>query len=105
MKDKNGKPVGVLSHMTKTHVSESSSVDTLSALTKDFDDIKIDDQLSNEDILSYTYPKEVTNKQNLVLDAVDTARHKEKYKVSQKEEEGQFDISSRSNTSNTGLMD
>lgn len=37
MKDENGKSVGVLSHIVKTHVSESRSEDIISALTKDLD--------------------------------------------------------------------
>ena len=107
MKDENGKPMGVLSHLVKTHVSESSDTDMISALNKDLDDIKIDDQFSNEDILSYTNPHPVTNKQNLLLDAVDVSSDKEKFKASITPEnpKGQINLSSRTNTSNTGLED
>lgn len=70
MKDENGKSVGVLSHIVKTHVSESRSEDMISALTKDLDYIKINDKLSNEEILSYTNPIVETNKLNKLSDSV-----------------------------------
>lgn len=107
MKDENGKPIGVLSHIMKTHVTESRSGDTISTLCKDLDDIKIDDQLSNEEILSYINPREQTNKQNMLSDAIDVSNAKEKFKtsVATEKKEGQFNISAKSNTSNTGLMD
>lgn len=104
MKDKNGNLTGVLSHLVKTHVTDNDSKNSISSLTKNLGDIKINDQLSNEEILSYTYPKEKTNKQNLLLDAIDVKSNEEKYTTSKKEE-GQIDLSSRTNTSNTGLED
>lgn len=70
MKDENEKSVGVLSHIVKTHVSESRSEDMISALNKDLDYIKIDDKLSNEEILSYTNPIVETNKLNKLSDSV-----------------------------------
>lgn len=82
MKDENGRPVGVLSHIIKTHVAESRSEDMISALTKDLDDIKIDDQLSNKEILSYTNPIVQTNKFNKLSDAVDSLTNKEFFKAS-----------------------
>ncbi|WP_286907290.1 hypothetical protein [Clostridium sp. UBA1652] len=77
MKDENGKSVGVLSHIVKTHVSESRSEDMISALTKDLDYIKIDDKLSNEEILSYTNPKVETNKLNKLSDSVNVLNNNE----------------------------
>lgn len=70
MKDENEKSVGVLSHIVKTHVSDSRSEKMISALNKDLDYIKIDDKFSNEEILSYTNPKVETNKLNKLSDSV-----------------------------------
>ncbi len=70
MKDENEKSVGVLSHIVKTHVYDSRSKEMISALNKDLDYIKIDDKLSNEEILSYTNPKVETNKLNKLSDSV-----------------------------------
>lgn len=105
MKDENGKPIGVLGHLTKTHVTESNDGNMLSALNKDLYDTKINDQFSNEEILSYTSPKTQTNKQNVLLDSIDTSSDKEKYRISKNSEKGEINVSSRTNTSNTGLMD
>lgn len=77
MKDENGKSVGVLSHIVKTHVSESRSEDMIAALTKDLDYIKIDDKLSNEEILSYTNPIVETNKLNKLSDSVNVLNNNE----------------------------
>ncbi|MGL4106780.1 hypothetical protein [Clostridium sp. LP20] len=76
MKDENSKDVGVLAHLVKTHVAESSGKDMISALTKDLDNIKIADQSSNEEILSYTNPKVQTNKLNSLSDAVNVSSGK-----------------------------
>ena len=107
MKDENGKPMGVLSHLVKTHVSETSDTDMISALNKDLDDIKIDDQLSNEDIISYTNPNTETNNQNILADSIDASTNKEKFKTSMTSDnpDGEVNLSSMSNTSTTGLMD
>ncbi|MBE6049813.1 MAG: hypothetical protein E7214_03905 [Clostridium sp.] len=105
MKDENGNPIGVLGHLTKTHVTESNDGNMLSALNKDLYDTKINDQFSNEEIISYTAPNTQTNKQNILLDSIDTSSNKEKYINSKNPEKGQVDISSITNTSNTGLMD
>lgn len=106
MIDKNGKTVGVLAHIVKTHVSESSDGDMISALTKNVGDLKIDDQISNEEILSYTNPKSKTNKENILLDAVDVTGNKENFKASitPKDNKEQVDISARPNTSSITLM-
>lgn len=76
MKDEHGKPLGVLAHIVKTHVSESSDEDMISVLTKDLDNIKIADQLSNEEILYYTNPKPKTNKLNVLSDSVNISSDK-----------------------------
>ncbi|MCR4943389.1 MAG: hypothetical protein K5986_02820 [Clostridium sp.] len=104
MQDKNGNQIGVLSHLAKTHVTDNDNINSISSLNKNLGDIKINDQLSNEEILSYTYPKETTNKQNLLLDAINAKSDGEKYHTLESEK-GQIDISSRTNTSNTGLED
>lgn len=107
MRDENGKPVGVLSHLVKTHVTDTSDGEALSALNKDFDHIKINDQFSNEDILSYTDPHVDTNKQNILADAVDVSSDKKRFAGHDPsgEEGKEFNLSSLPNTSNTGLMD
>lgn len=106
MKDENGKTVGVLAHIVKTHISESSDEDMISTLAKNPNDIKIDDQISNEDILSYTNPKSKTNKENILLDAVNVAENKEDFKTSATSENNkeQVDISARPNNSTITLM-
>ncbi|MGG7178333.1 hypothetical protein ACQPU1_12100 [Clostridium paraputrificum] len=78
MKDEKGKDVGVLAHLVKTHVSEANGEAMISALTKDLDNIKIADQSSNEEILSYTNPKVQTNKLNTLSDAVNVSSGNEK---------------------------
>lgn len=106
MKDENGKTVGVLAHIVKIHISESTDEDMISALAKNPNDIKIDDQISNEDILSYTNPKSKTNNQNILLDSVDVTSNKENFKTSltSKTNKEQVDISSRPNTSSITPM-
>ena len=106
MKDENGKTVGVLAHIVKTHLSESSDEDMISTLAKNPNDIKIDDQISNEDILSYTNPKSKTNNQNILLDAIDVTSDKESFKTSltPKTNKEQVNISSKPNTSSITLM-
>lgn len=106
MKDENGKTVGVLAHIIKTHISESSDEDMISTLAKNPNDIKIDDQISNEDILSYTNPKSRANNQNILLDAIDVTSNKESFKTSLTRETNkeQVDISSKPNTSSITLI-
>ncbi|MBE6048147.1 MAG: hypothetical protein E7213_07090 [Clostridium sp.] len=106
MKDKNGNPVGVLAHLTKTHVTNSNDDVMVSTLNKDLNDIKVNDQLSNEDIISYTNPSTETNKQNILADSIDASTNKEKFKTSITSDnpEGEINLSSMSNTSNTGFM-
>jgi len=106
MKDKNGNPVGVLAHLTKTHVTNSNDDVMVSTLYKDLNDIKVNDQLSNEDIISYTNPSTETNKQNILADSIDASTNKEKFKTSITSDnpEGEINLSSMSNTSNTGFM-
>lgn len=106
MKDKNGNPVGVLAHLTKTHVTNSNDDVIVSTLNKDLNDIKVNDQLSNEDIISYTNPSTETNKQNILADSIDASTNKEKFKTSITSDnpEGEINLSSMSNTSNTGFM-
>lgn len=106
MKDKNGNPVGVLAHLTKTHVTNSNDDVMVSTLNKDLNDIKVNDQFSNEDIISYTNPSTETNKQNILADSIDASTNKEKFKTSITSDnpEGEINLSSMSNTSNTGFM-
>lgn len=106
MKDENGKAVGVLAHIVKTHVSESSDEDIICTLSKNLNDIKIDDQMSNEDILSYTNPKSKINKGNSLLDAIDATSDKENFKPSKtsKDNKNQLNISVAPNTSDITLM-
>ncbi len=105
MKDGNGKTIGVLAHIVKTHISESSDENMISTLAKNPNDINIDDQISNEDILSYTNPKSKTNNQNILLDAIDITSDKENSKTPlTPDNKEQVDISSRPNTSTITLM-
>ncbi len=107
MKDKSGNPVGVLAHLTKTHVTGSNDGVMISSLNKNLNDIKVNDQLSNEDIVSYTNPTTETNKENILADSIDALTNKEKFKTSMTSDnpEGEVNLSSMSNTSTTGLMD
>lgn len=107
MKDKNGNPVGVLAHLTKTHVTDSNDGVMVATLNKNLNDIKVNDQLSNEDIISYTNPTTETNKENILVDSIDTSTNKEKFKTSITSDNpgGEVNLSSMSNTSTTGLMD
>lgn len=73
MKDKNGRPVGVLAHELKTHVTESNEADMITTLNKDLDKLKINDHFSNEEILSYMHPRVQTNKQTILSDALDVS--------------------------------
>lgn len=107
MKDKNGNPVGVLAHLTKTHVTDSNDGVMVATLNKNLNDIKVNDQLSNEDIISYTNPNTETNNQNILADSIDASTNKEKFKTSMTSDnpDGEVNLSSMSNTITTGLMD
>ena len=107
MKDKNGNPVGVLAHLTKTHVTDSNDEVMVATLNKNLNDIKVNDQLSNEDIISYTNPTTETNKENILADSIDATTDKERFKTSITSDnpEGEVNLGSLPNTSNTGLMD
>ena len=107
MKDKNGNPVGVLANLTKTHVTDSNDEVMVATLNKHLNDIKVKDQLSNEDIISYTNPSTETNKQNILVDSIDASTNKEKFKTSMTSDnpEGEVNLSSMSSTSTTCLMD
>lgn len=78
MKDENGNPIGVLAHILKTNVTESSAADMITSLNKDLDKIKINDRFSNEEILSYTNPRVQTNKQTTLADAVNISHNYDK---------------------------
>ena len=107
MKDKNGNPVGVLANLTKTHVTDSNDEVMVATLNKNLNDIKVNDQLSNEDIISYTNPSTETNKQNILVDSIDASTNKEKFKTSMTSDnpEGEVNLSSMSSTSTTWLLD
>ena len=107
MKDKNGNPVGVLAHLTKTHVTDSNDEVMVSTLNKNLNDVRVSDQLSNEDIISYTNPTTETNKENILADSIDASTNKEKFKTSITSDnpDGEVNLSSMSNTSTAGIMD
>ena len=78
MKDKNGRPIGVLAHELKTHVTESSGADMITNLNKDLDKFKINDDFSNVEILSYKNPKSQTNKQTILSNVLDASDNHDK---------------------------
>lgn len=78
MKDKNGNPVGVLAHELKTHVTESNESDMITTLNKNLDKLKINDDFSNAEMLSYKNPKPKTNKQNILSDSLDVSHNNNK---------------------------
>lgn len=78
MKDKNGRPIGVLAHELKTHVTESSEADMITNLNKDLDKFKINDDFSNVEILSYKNPKSQTNKQTILSNVLDASDNHDK---------------------------
>lgn len=55
MHDKNGKPTGVLAHLVKTHVTNSSENPATKGLTRKIDNLRIDDKASNEELIDYSY--------------------------------------------------
>lgn len=78
MKDKNGNPVGILVHVLKTHVTESNEANMITNLSKDLDKLKINDDFSNEEILSYMHPKSQTNKQTILSNVLDASDNHDK---------------------------
>lgn len=78
MKDKNRNPVGILAHVLKTHVTESNEANMITNLSKDLDKLKINDDFSNEEILSYMYPKSQTNKQTILSNVLDASDNHDK---------------------------
>ena len=91
MHDKNGNPVGISSHKFKTNISHSND-----------GEMKFNDQLSNEDILNYSNPKVITNKETFLGNAVEVANNM--HKVTNPEQSGndkeKFDISALPNLNN-----
>lgn len=56
------------------------------SLNKDIGEMKFNDQLSNEDILNYSNPKVITNKETFLGDAVEVANNM--HKVTNPEQSG-----------------
>ncbi len=107
MHDKDGKPVGILAHELKTDTSKMSDGDMIISLDKNLENLKINDQASNQDIIYYNNPRPSTNKETLLMNSAAIA--KDINKISDSEDssydEGKFDISSFPETSDTGLME
>lgn len=89
MYDKNGKPIGILAHEIKTHVTNSDDKEMLASLNKDLYNVKINDRFSNGELLSYSNSREITNKQNILADSLDTAHHIKKFTESKNHENEQ----------------
>ena len=66
MHDKDGKPVGILAHELKTDTSKMSDGDMIISLDKNLENLKINDQASNQDIIYYNNPRPSTNKETLL---------------------------------------
>lgn len=102
MHDKNGNPVGISSHKFKTNISHSNDGEMVLSLNKDIGEMKFNDQLSNEDILNYSNPKVITNKETFLGAAVEVANNM--HKVTNPEQSGndkeKFDISALPNINN-----
>ena len=102
MHDKNGNPIGISARKFETNISHSNDGEMVLSLNKDIGEMKFNDQLSNEDILNYSNPKVITNKETFLGDAVEVSNNM--HKVTNPEQSGsdteKFDISALPNLNN-----